>query len=210
MHQAVIELYGWNTPNGQKILIALEEAGADYHYHRIDITRGHQKDASFREISPDGKIPALVHHVGSGLTLFESGAILLYLANHYPALHGRNTAEQAQVMSWIFWQVGQLGPLAGQYGRFRTASPDNRTAIAHFEDLIWRCLEVMETRLAQSKYLACDHFTVADMAAFPWVASEQSYLQRFDITWREQCPALQQWADKILQRPSVVKSLNLG
>jgi len=210
MNQADYELYGWNTPNGQKIVIALEEVGVAYTYHPIDISQGQQHTESFRNISPDGKIPALVHHAGVDITLFESGAILLYLANQFPILHGNNKSEQAQVLSWTFWQVGQLGPLAGQFGRFQTASPANPKAVEHFNDLVWRCLEVMEKRLTDSTFLACDRFTVADIASFPWIASEQSYLQRYNVMWRERCPALRQWADRISQRPSVVKALDLG
>lgn len=209
MDSAPFELYGWNTPNGQKITIALEEAGARYTYHPIDISKGHQKAESFRQISPDGKIPALLHHAESTITLFESGAILLYIAKHYPALDGNNEAEKSQVMAWVFWQVGQLGPLAGQFGRFQTVMPENEAAISHFEALVWRCLEVMEKRLSESEYLAGDHFTVADIASLPWIASRQSYLQHYDVQWAKQCPSLQRWTDKILQRPSVIKALGL-
>lgn len=234
----IFELYGWNTPNGQKITIALEEVGANYHYHPVDITNGEQHRDSFRLISPDGKIPALIHRSavttnngfsanelsagnkhatndraksnhedGTTITLFESGAILLYLANLFPAINGRTEQEKSQVMSWTFWQVGQLGPLAGQFGRFHNATPANPAAVEHFEQLVWRCLGVLEKRLSESAYLAAEHFTVADIASFTWVASEQSYLQKFNLKWSDECPAIARWANAISQRASVQKQM---
>jgi len=207
MKSPEFELYGWKTPNGQKIIIALEEVGADYLYRPVDITNGEQHTEAFRAISPDGKIPALVHNTKAPVTLFESGAILLYLANKFPILTGNTEHDKAKVMSWTFWQVGQLGPLAGQFGRFHATHPDNSTAIKHFEALVWRCIDVMEKQLTQTSFLAGEQFTVADIAAFPWVASEQSYLQRYNVAWRSQRPALARWAERIASKPSVVKAL---
>jgi len=206
MKSTEFELYGWNTPNGQKIVIALEEVNAVYQYHPVDITNGEQHADAFRAISPDGKIPALIHNTEQPVTLFESGAILLYLANLFPTLTGNTEQEKAKVMSWTFWQVGQLGPLAGQFGRFHAAEPANPAAIKHFEALVWRCLDVMEKQLLQTTYLAGEQFTVADIAAFPWIASEQSYLQRYDVGWRNRCPALTGWAERITSRSSAIKS----
>ena len=213
------DLYSWNTPNGQKIVIALEEAGADYTYHPIDISAGEQHEESFRRISPDGKIPALIHRDASSssatksaehkdIVLFESGAILIYLANIFPILHGRDEQEKAQVVSWTFWQVGQLGPLAGQFGRFQNATPPNPQAVKHFEDLVWRCLTVMEKRLETSSFLASDRISIADIAAFPWIASKQSYLQSYKFPWRDKCPSIARWADEIANREAVEKVLN--
>ena len=201
------ELYGWNTPNGQKIIIALEEAHASYSYIPVDISAGEQHTKDFRALSPDGKIPALIYNGASRITLFESGAILLFLANRFPQLNGVTETERAQVMSWTFWQVGQLGPLAGQFGRFKGASSLNHNAIEHFESLVWRCLKVMNTRLENSDYLAGINFTIADMACYPWIASQQSYLQIYGLDWRSQCPAIVRWVEDIASRPSVNKSL---
>ena len=207
MSNLEFDLYSWNTPNGQKIIIALEEVGATYNYHPIDISKGDQHSPNFKALSPDGKIPALVCTVGPEVSLFESGAILLYLAGLYPELHGSTEAERAHVMSWTLWQVGQLGPLAGQFGRFSGAVTPNPTAVDHFEQLVWRCFEVLESRLAQSAFLAGDQFTVADIASLPWVASNKSYLQIYQLGWRERYPSVKRWADELLQRPSVVKAL---
>jgi len=209
MQSAEFELYSWNTPNGQKIIIALEEVCADYIYKPIDITQEEQHAESFRAVSPDGKIPALVHHAAEPVILFESGAILLYLASQFPVLKSESDTTRANVMSWTFWQVGQLGPLAGQFGRFQIAIPPNPEAVKHFEALVWRCLDVMEKQLSRTTYLAGEQFSVADIASFPWIASQQSYLQRYHIAWREKCPALKSWADSIASRPSVIKALGL-
>ncbi|OED41318.1 hypothetical protein AB833_09910 [Chromatiales bacterium (ex Bugula neritina AB1)] len=200
------DLYSWNTPNGQKATIALEEAGADYTLFPVNIGEGAQHVPGFRQISPDGKIPALVVHAETPVTLFESGAILVYLANQFPVLHGRSEEERARVMSWLFWQVGQLGPLIGQFGRFSGASPLNTQAVKHFEELITRCLDVMEKRLAETEYLAGENFTIADIACYPWVASPQSYMQRYGVGWRERYAAIPQWTDNIARRPAVQKA----
>lgn len=208
------DLHSFNTPNGQKIIIALEEVGANYRYHSIDITQGEQHAPEFRAISPDGKIPALVTNAkestetNPAIVHFESGAILMYLAGIFPELDGKTVAERARVMSWTFWQVGQLGPMAGQFGRFNTADPANPAAVEHFEQLVWRCLEVMENRLSESTFLAGESFTVADIASLPWIASDVSYLQKYNVSWREKCPSVARWADTLLQKPSVKKALH--
>lgn len=215
MTQPEFVLYGWNTPNGQKIIIALEEADAEYQYHPIDISKGEQHQDGYRAISPDSKIPALIHtaiaHTAIApaappVTLFESGAILSYLANVFPTLTGMTEQDKAKAMSWLFWQVGQLGPLAGQFGRFQAAKESNPEAVQHFKALVWRCINVMERQLSQSRYLATDKFTIADIACYPWIASPQSYLQRYNIAWGEQCPALARWATDIGARASVIKA----
>jgi len=212
----IFDLHSFGTPNGQKIIIALEEAGANYHYHSIDITKGEQHAPQFRAISPDGKIPALVTSAEGGqgddgnnspIVHFESGAILMHLASIFPQLNAQSPQEQAQVLSWTFWQVGQLGPMAGQFGRFSGAETPNPAAVKHFEQIVWRCLEVMEKRLSESPYLAGETFTVADMASLPWIASDVSYLQKYDFKWREQCPSIVRWVDSLMQRPSVIKAL---
>ena len=209
MTDAAFELYYWNTPNGLKAVIALEEIAVPYTHHLIDLSHGEQHNPAFRQLSPDGKIPALVDISRDKLTLFESGAILLYLAGHYPQINGQTEAERGQVLSWTLWQVGQLGPLAGQFGRFKGLTPPNPVGINHFEQLVWRCLDVLEKRLQESEYIVGEHYTVADIASFPWVASDQSYLQRYQINWRDKCPAVNRWAKLIAQRPAVEKSLNI-
>lgn len=209
MNSPEFELYGWNTPNGQKIIIALEEVGANYLIHPVDISQGEQHTDSFRAISPDGKIPALVHNTNTPVTLFESGAILLYLIIRFPTLTGTTEQDKANALSWTLWQVGQLGPFAGQFGRFHAIQPENPAAVKHFETLVWRCIDVMEKQLLQTTFLAGEQFTVADIAAFPWIASEQSYLQRYNLKWQEQHPALTRWAMRIAKKPSAVTALGL-
>lgn len=207
------ELHSYNTPNGQKVIIALEEVGVDYQYHSVNITRAEQHTPEFRAISPDGKIPALVTspEVDGGETTpivhFESGAILMHLASIFPQLHAQSERERALVLSWTFWQVGQLGPMAGQFGQFSRADVPNPAAVEHFKQLVWRCLDVMENRLSASTYLAGNCFTVADIACLPWIASDVSYLQKYDFKWRDKHPAVVRWVDTLMQRPSVKKAL---
>ncbi len=201
-------LYSWNTPNGQKVSIALEEAGADYRLIPVDISRGQQNSAEFRQRSPDAKIPVLVVPSQTPTVLFESGAILLYLARQFPTLHGSDEQDREQVVSWTFWQVGQLGPLIGQFGRFSGLSPVNDDAVSLLNTSVKRCFSVLETRLCDSVWLAGSRFTVADIASYPWVASPQSYLQRFSVEWRRDYPAVAAWADKITQRPAVLRALS--
>lgn len=205
----VFDLYSWNTPNGQKAVIALEESGADYNYHPIDISNGEQHSPDFRSLSPFGKIPALISHTTPTVTHFESGAILLHLAELFPLLHGATPNERAKVISWTFWQTSQFGPFAGQFGYFSGGNNADPDTIKHFQQLLIRCLDTLEQRLTETPYLAGDRFTVADIASLPWVASKQSYLQRYNVAWRERCPVLQTWADNALKRPSVVKAFSL-
>ena len=208
MTSCVFDLHSWNTPNGQKIVIALEESGATYNYHPVDISKGDQHTPDFRALSPFGKIPALVTHTTPAVTHFESGAILLYLAEVFPALHGTTPVERAQVLSWTLWQTSQLGPFAGQFGYFTGREDAPASTAKHFEDLLKRCLATLEQRLTESRFIAGDRFTVADIASLPWVASNQSYLQRYHVPWREHYPALRNWADSAMQRPSVVKAFS--
>lgn len=201
------DLHSWPTPNGQKIIIALEEVGANYRYNPIDISKGEQHSPEFRALSPDGKIPALVTNTKPPIVHFESGAILMYLAGIFPEIDGKTVEERARVMSWTFWQVGQLGPMAGQFGRFSGADPANPAAVEHFTLIVTRCLEVMEKQLSASTFLAGESFTVADIASLPWIASDVSYLQTYEFDWRGKYPAVARWVDTLMEKPSVQKAL---
>lgn len=209
MHQHLFDLHSWQTPNGQKIVIALEEAQVSYRYIPVDLSKQQQYSAAFQALSPDGKIPVLIERCEPERVFFESGAILLYLADAYPELHGNTPQEKAAVSSWVFWQVGQLGPLAGQFGRFSSKQLSNAQTVDHFSQAVHRCLSVLEKQLIRQPYLVGNTFTVADISALPWVASPQSYLQKYDFVWREHYPAVEQWANELMHRPSVIKALEL-
>ncbi len=209
MQQPLFDLYSWKTPNGQKVVIALEEAQVPYRYIPIDLPNGMQQSEAFKALSPDGKIPVLVERTQDKCVFFESGAILLRLADAYPVLQGDTPHEKAAAMSWVFWQVGQLGPLAGQFGRFSRIEPGNQQALDHFGEAVHRCFSVLEKQLTHKPFVAGNTITVADIAALPWVASPQSYLQRYGFDWHDHYPAIKRWASQLMLRPSVIKAFEL-
>ena len=203
----MIDLYFYPSPNGIKIAIMLEECGLEYRVLTVDITRGEQFSPAFLEISPNNKIPALVDSAapGGSLALFESGAILTYLGektNRFlPAdLHGRYA-----VLKWLFWQVGGLGPMAGQAHHFRAfATEVVPYAVRRYTDEVNRLYAVMDRALAASEYLAGD-YSIADMAAWPWVQPHEWQGQRL-----EDFPQLRRWFEAMRARPAVQRALALG
>ena len=203
----MIDLYFYPSPNGIKAGIMLEECGLEYRVVPVDITRGEQFDPAFLELSPSNKIPALVDHAvaGAPLELFESGAILLYLAEKtgrfLPAeIHGRYA-----VLKWLFWQVGGLGPMAGQAHHFRAfATEQVPYGIRRYTDECNRLYGVMNRALESHEYLAGD-YSIADMAAWPWVQPHERQGQRL-----EDFPAVRRWFEAVGARPAVTRALALG
>ncbi len=175
----MIDLYFWPTPNGHKITLMLEEMGADYTIHPVNITAGEQMKPEFIAISPNNKMPAIVDHDpgdadqpggGGPLTIFESGAILLYLAKKAKKFAGETLRERVQVKEWLFWQVGGLGPMVGQMAHFTRFAPETVPyAIKRYTDETQRLLGVLDRRLADHPFLAGDQYSIADMATYPWV-----------------------------------------
>jgi GSH-dependent disulfide-bond oxidoreductase len=203
----MIELYFYPSPNGIKVAIMLEECGLEYKIIPVDITRGAQFEPKFLEISPNNKIPALVDTAAPGgpLALFESGAILTWLGEKtgrfLPAdVHGRYA-----VLKWLFWQVGGLGPMAGQAHHFRAfASEHVPYGIRRYTDEVNRLYGVMDRALAATGYLAGD-YSIADMAAWPWVQPYERQGQRL-----EDFPQVQRWFKAVGERPAVQRALALG
>lgn len=208
----MFDLYSFNTPNGQKVLLALEEAGAEYAYHTVDIRAGEQHLPWFRKLSPDGKIPVLCDQRDPDVCIFESGAILLYLAGCFPQLYGTDPTQKNAVQSWTFWQVGQLGPLIGQYGqlmgRKSGRQSDDVETRAHFEAGVSRCLKVLNQRLSDSPYLAGSSFSIADIACYPWIQSPQSYLNVFEFDWRSDYLHLVRWTERLSSRDAFSRVMN--
>lgn len=203
-----IELYFWPTPNGFKISILLEELGLAYREHLIDIGKGAQFAPEFLKISPNNRIPAIVDPDGPDgqpVALFESGAILQYLGRKYSAFYPTNERKKADVDQWLFWQVGGLGPMAGQCFHFRKYAPEPVPyAIERYTKEVSRLFGVMERRLADRDYLA-GAYSIADIACFPWVRLWRDLAQ--DI---EQFPKLKAWAERIGARPAVKRGLATG
>ena len=204
----MIDLYYWTTPNGHKVTIFLEETGLPYRIKPINISKGEQFAREFLAISPNNRIPGIVDHAppdgGGPLAMFESGAILLYLAGKtgrfYPAdLRGRCDCAQ-----WLFWQMGGLGPMAGQNHHFALYAPEKIPyAIERYVKETGRLYAVLNKRLADREFVVGD-YTIADMACYPWISPER---QGQDI---DQFPHLKRWKAAIRERPAVQRAYEIG
>ena len=197
----MIDLYTWPTPNGHKVHIMLEEVGLEYKVIPVDINRGDQFRPDFLAISPNNKMPAMIDHDGPGgrsYSLFESGAILMYLADKTGRLLPQETGARYSVIQWLMFQMGSIGPLLGQTHHFRVYAPEPIPyAVDRYTNEAARLYGVMDRRLAESEYLA-DEYSIADIACFPWLRRPERQGQR-----REDFPNLQRWFDTIAARPAV-------
>jgi GST-like protein len=197
----MIDLYTWTTPNGRKIHIMLEEVGLEYTAHPIDIRKGDQFEVEFLKISPNNRIPAIVDHDGPDGTpysLFESGAILMYLAEKTGKLMPAGKAERYRVIEWLMFQMANVGPMLGQAHHFRTYALDPIDyAIARYTNEAGRLYHVLDKRLGEHEYLA-DEYSIADIATYPWLQSYERQGQ--DIN---EFANLKRWFDAIEARPAV-------
>jgi GST-like protein len=203
----MIELYYWPTPNGWKISIALEELELPYQTRYVNIGRGGQFSEDFLRISPNNRIPAIVDHDAEGgpLSIFESGAILSYLAEKTGRLMPTMPRGRYEVLQWLFWQVGGLGPMTGQCNHFRNYAPaPNDYGVARYTDEVNRLYGVMNRRLADREFLAGD-YSIADIAAWPWVVPWKKQGQNLD-----DFSNLRRWFDAIRARPAVQRGFELG
>ena len=198
----MIDLYTWSTPNGRKVSIMLEELGLAYTVFPIDITKGEQFAPEFLAISPNNKIPAIVDHDaadGEALRLFESGAILIYLAERHGRFLPEDLRPRLEVMQWLMFQMGNVGPLFGQAHHFRRSAKQKIPyAIERYTNETRRLYGVMDKRLAEREHLAGGDYSIADIATFPWVARHQWHgveLSEFANVKR--------WYDNLWRRPAV-------
>lgn len=200
----MIDLYYWPTPNGHKASIMLEESGLDYRVHAIDILKGDQFSPDFLAISPNNRIPAIVDQDGpdgDSFPVFESGAILMYLAEKSGRLLPQLPAERYRVLQWLFFQVGNVGPMFGQCGHFLGYAPEQVPyAIKRYQDETRRLYGVMDGVLAQRPYLAGDSYSIADVATYPWLMPKVRELHQMTI---EDFPHLHDWVERIAARPAV-------
>jgi GSH-dependent disulfide-bond oxidoreductase len=198
----MIEVYSWATPNGHKVHIMLEECGLPYRIHAVDIGAGEQFDPAFLAISPNNKIPAIVDPDGPDgepISLFESGAILLYLAGKAGRFLPAGTAAKYEVLQWLMFQMGGVGPMLGQAHHFRVYAPHKIDyAVERYTNEAKRLYKVMNKRLAQSTYLGGSEYSIADIAVYPWLRSWKNQ----GIDWTDY-PHLRGWFDEIGQRPAV-------
>ncbi len=203
----MIELYTWSTPNGRKVSIMLEEIGLRYTVHPIDIGRGDQHTAEFVKISPNSKIPAIVDQEGpegGPFSLFESGAILLYLAEKSGRLMPKTPTRRYQSMQWLMFQMGGVGPMFGQVHHFLRAAPEPVPyAIERYGKETRRLYAVMDRHFSESEYLAPE-YSVADIATFPWVARYEWH--KVDLN---DFPNVKRWYDAIAARPTVQRGMKV-
>jgi GST-like protein len=202
----MVDLYTANTPNGIKIPIALEELGVPYRLHRLSLGSGELRSQEYLRINPNAKIPAIVDDAEPGqppVTVFESGAILLHLADKYGGLIGRAPASRAQTLSWLFLQVAGLGPNMGNAGHFRGLGRQaDDYALQRFRNEALRHLQVLDKRLEESEWLNGEGYSVADIAHFSWARRPSYAGLSFDGL-----PALSRWVGRIEERPATVRAL---
>jgi GST-like protein len=205
----MIDLYYWTTPNGHKITIFLEEAGLKYNIKPINIGKGEQFKPDFLAVAPNNRIPAIVDHApadgGKPISIFESGAILLYLADKTGKFIGKDSGKDLrsrnETLEWLFWQMGGLGPMAGQNNHFSAYAPEKIPyAIDRYRNEVNRLFGVMNKRLADRGYLAGE-YSIADMACYPWVLPWERQGQNI-----EDFPHLKRWLEAIKARPAVIKA----
>jgi len=201
----MIDLYYWTTPNGHKITLFLEETGLPYRIIPVNISKGDQFKPEFLAIAPNNRIPAIVDHApadgGEPISLFESGAILLYLADKTGRFIGQDLRTRNDTLQWLFWQMGGLGPMAGQNHHFSQYAPEKLPyAIERYVNETNRLYGVMNKRLANREFLAGE-YSIADMAAYPWVVPHKRQGQDLD-----QFPHLKRWFEAIAARPATVRA----
>ncbi|WP_418647581.1 glutathione S-transferase N-terminal domain-containing protein [Thauera butanivorans] len=204
----MIYLYSWPAPNGHKAQILVEELGIPYRLIPIDITRGMQREPGYRAINPNAKIPAIIDDEpmdgGEPVTVFESGALMLYLAEKEGRFLPAAWRQRNEVMQWLFWQVGGLGPMMGQAQHFFRYAPDPVPyALDRYQNETKRLLKVLDLRLAGREYL-CDDYSIADMACFPWVR-----IHKLTGVALDDFANVQAWYGRVRGRPAVGRGLDL-
>ena len=205
----MIDFYFWTTPNGYKVLTFLEETGMSYRIVPVNISKGEQFEPEFLQISPNNKIPAIIDNSpaepGVPISLFESGAILQYLAEKTGHFLPKDIAGRAEVSQWLFWQMGGLGPMLGQNLHFGQYAPEKIPyAIDRYVNESKRLFEVMDKQLTNREFIAGD-YSIADMASYPWVF-KHPYLQ----LQLDEFPNLTRWYQTIEQRPAVARAYEIG
>ena len=204
----MIEVYSWPTPNGHKVHIMLEECGLPYRAHPVDIGTGDQFKPDFLAISPNNKIPAITDPDGPGgqpIHLFESGAILLYLAGKTGRFMPEDVAAKYEVLQWLMFQMGGVGPMLGQAHHFRIYAPQKIPyAVERYTNEAHRLYGVMNRRLAKSTYIGGPEYSIADIAIFPWLRSWKNQ----GISW-DDFPHLKGWFDELAARPAVKRGVEV-
>lgn len=205
----MLDLYYWATPNGHKITIFLEETNLPYNIIPVNIGAGDQFKPEFLQIAPNNRMPAIVDHEpvdgGAPISVFESGAILLYLAEKTGKLIPQNLRQRTQVLEWLFWQMAGLGPMAGQNHHFSTYAPEKiEYAINRYVNETGRLYAVLNKQLADKEFVAGD-YSIADIAAYPWIVPHERQSQNL-----EDFPNLKRWFETIKARPATIRAYEKG
>lgn len=199
----MIDLYTWTTPNGRKVSILLEELGVEYTVHPINIGKGDQKTPEFLKIGPNNKIPVIVDS-DTGASVMETGAIMIYLAEKYGKFLPTDPLKKTEVMEWLMWQMGGLGPMLGQAHHYLHFNPGKAEyAEERFKAEVERLYGVLDTRLEGRDYI-CDEYTIADMACWPWISRYE--WQEIDLA---KYPNVRTWYRRLLEREAVQKGYHV-
>ncbi|AHI05946.1 glutathione S-transferase family protein [Bdellovibrio bacteriovorus W] len=203
----MIDFYTAATPNGQKVSLMLHELGVEFKEHKVNLAANEQKTPEFLKMNPNGRIPVIVDHegpFGKKQTVFESGAILYYLAEKYGRFFGNNLSEKAVAMEWVMFQMAGIGPMFGNlyYGK-NSLKPFNPAYVARFHKESARLISVMEMRLRETTYLAGHAYTIADMTTYPWIRA----MGGMSPELLNEAPAVRRWMAAIADRPAVKKAL---
>ena len=197
----MINLYTFTTPNGRKASIMLEEVGLAYNVHKIDITKNEQFTPEYIAINPNSKIPAIVDQ-DTGITVFESGAILIYLAEKTGKFLPTEQKQRFQVLEWLMLQMGSVGPMFGQLNHFKKFAPEKiEYAINRYEKETLRLYSVLDRQLTDNEFI-CGDYSIADMATYPWVA-----IYEFQGLTLDNHPNLKRWVEILQQRPAVQRGM---
>jgi len=214
-HPDRLQLYSFPTPNGVKVSIALEESGLPYEAHAVNILKNETWTPDFLSLNPNGKIPAIIDPDGPDgrpLALFESGAILLYLAEKTGKLMPKDAAARYETIQWVFFQMGGLGPMFGQLGFFyKFAGKDiaDKRPLERYRDESKRLLGVLETRLAGRDWIMGKDYTIADISMLGWVRALKVFYEAGELVGLDKMPNVNAWLDRGLARPAVQRGLNI-
>ena len=204
----MIKHYYWPTPNGHKTAIMLEEVEIEYEVHVIDILNGKQFDPEFIKISPNNRIPAIVDTdgpEGKPYSVFESGAILLYLAEKTGKLQPKDIKSRYDVMQWLMFQMGNVGPMFGQNGYFQGYCPEDvPLAKERYHNVTKQIYSVLDKRLSESQYLAGNEYSIADVATYPWTMPKQQDMHKIE---GDDYPNVKRWGEEIAARPAVQRGI---
>lgn len=212
---SAIQLYSLGTPNGQKISIALEEMGLPYDAHKIDFSKDQQHSPEFLKINPNGKIPAIVDPVsadGKPLTVFESGAILIYLAEKSGKFLSSNPRLRSETLQWLFFQVGGVGPMFGQFGHFFKHAADkcdHPYPKKRYTDETRRLLGVLNEHLAGKEFLVGGEYSIADMATVPWVDALTAFYNAGEVLNLKEFKNVLAWTERVNKRPKTAAGMKV-